>query len=210
MEHSEAVETMAAERYTLDEMPPDERNTFEEHYFDCSECAQSVRDTALVAAGTRSLRSQSRPSSRGTWLAVAASAALVAVIGYQNFVTIPRLRTTGTSISLAHVAHPVTFLTAGSRSAGALEIVTARGEDVSMYVDVPPDPPRSSYTIEIRDASQKARAVVPLTAAEARESVLITIPGATLTPGRYELIISGFNAGRSEAIAHYPFEVRDR
>jgi hypothetical protein len=210
MEHSQAVETMAVERYALDEMPPEERDAFEEHYFDCSECAQSVRDTTILGAGTRSLRVQRNVAPHGIWWAVAAAAALVAVIGYQNFVTIPRPRSAGASIAPARVVHPVLFLTAGSRAAGTIEIATAKGEDVAMYVDIPPEPPWPSYAIEIQDTSRKVRVTVPVSAAEARESVLITIPGGTLTPGHYELVIAGTAAQKHETIARYPFDVRDR
>ena len=43
MTHDEAMETLAAERYLLDEMSEVERHSFEEHFFDCAECAESVR-----------------------------------------------------------------------------------------------------------------------------------------------------------------------
>ena len=43
MDHSEAVNQMAAERYMLGELPPDVRDAFEEHLFDCPECAFDIR-----------------------------------------------------------------------------------------------------------------------------------------------------------------------
>jgi Putative zinc-finger len=43
MDHSEAVQQMAAERYLLNEMTPDAREAFEEHLFDCPECALDLR-----------------------------------------------------------------------------------------------------------------------------------------------------------------------
>jgi hypothetical protein len=43
MTHQNAVETMAAERYLLDEMSEIERYSFEEHFFDCDECAEEMR-----------------------------------------------------------------------------------------------------------------------------------------------------------------------
>ncbi|MGA3071541.1 MAG: zf-HC2 domain-containing protein, partial [Terracidiphilus sp.] len=43
MDHNEAVEQMIAERYLLDELTPDAREVFEEHLFDCPECALDLR-----------------------------------------------------------------------------------------------------------------------------------------------------------------------
>src|ERR1700691_2710648 len=43
MEHSQAVEQMAAERYLLNELTPDAREAFEEHVFDCPDCAMDLR-----------------------------------------------------------------------------------------------------------------------------------------------------------------------
>ena len=46
---------MAAERYLLGELTDAERDQFEEHFFDCSACADDVRGTPLPA-GARELR----------------------------------------------------------------------------------------------------------------------------------------------------------
>ena len=46
MEHSQAVEQMAAERYLLNELTPEAREAFEEHVFDCPDCALDLRAAA--------------------------------------------------------------------------------------------------------------------------------------------------------------------
>jgi len=43
MTHQQALDGLASERYRLDEMNEVERFEFEEHYFDCAECAEDVR-----------------------------------------------------------------------------------------------------------------------------------------------------------------------
>ena len=43
MTHADAIRTLAVERYLLDEMPEIERFAFEEHFFDCAECADDLR-----------------------------------------------------------------------------------------------------------------------------------------------------------------------
>ena len=58
MKHEEATENMAAERYVLGELHDTELEQFEEHFFDCRQCAQDVRDLSALAAGTRQLLGQ--------------------------------------------------------------------------------------------------------------------------------------------------------
>ena len=107
MDHAEAVRTLAAERYLLEEMPPEERDAFEAHFFECTACAEAVEAGASIAEGacdpqafappqvvpfvTPTARAQ-RPSPLAGWLPLAAAAALAIVAGYQSFVTIPALR----------------------------------------------------------------------------------------------------------------------
>jgi anti-sigma factor RsiW len=43
MEHQRAIQNLAVESYLLDEMTPEERDAFEEHYFECTVCADDVR-----------------------------------------------------------------------------------------------------------------------------------------------------------------------
>lgn len=109
MKHNEAIESLAAERYILDEMPDAERDAFEAHFFDCAECAEAVRDGREFAVSARECfrREQTeaeKPEARKSspwwkfdWLrfpilAPTAAFALAALVGYQNMVTIPDLR----------------------------------------------------------------------------------------------------------------------
>jgi hypothetical protein len=54
MEHVEAVDTLAIERYLLEEMTPQERESFEEHFFSCPECAEDARAAVKMTEGARS------------------------------------------------------------------------------------------------------------------------------------------------------------
>src|SRR5438270_11215311 len=108
MDHADAVRQKATERYLLDELDPDVRDQFEEHLFDCQDCALDVRAGAMFIEQTRAVLSEKpaevevRRSSESVvktgWLAwlrpafvVPAFALLLAVIGYQNFVQVPHL-----------------------------------------------------------------------------------------------------------------------
>jgi hypothetical protein len=51
MDHLQAVNTLAIERYLLEEMPQEERESFEEHFFSCAECAEDARAAATMRDG---------------------------------------------------------------------------------------------------------------------------------------------------------------
>src|SRR6267378_6394280 len=112
MDHNDAVRLEAAEKYVLGEFPPNLRDEYEEHFFDCAECAVDVKAIAAFADTTCELLRQEAlasvekaaatagdrqalPASSGwrVWLQpvlVPAFATLLLLAGYQNFVSIPR------------------------------------------------------------------------------------------------------------------------
>src|SRR5204863_8188177 len=53
MTHQDAVDTLASERYLLDEMSEQDRQTFEEHYFGCEICADDLRVAAAMLQGAK-------------------------------------------------------------------------------------------------------------------------------------------------------------
>jgi anti-sigma factor RsiW len=57
--HDEAILINAVEQYLLGELPPPLPDAFEEHYFDCPECAQSLWMAVQFAAGLRIVYSNS-------------------------------------------------------------------------------------------------------------------------------------------------------
>lgn len=50
MGHDEAIQMLAAERYLLDELDHKLREEFEEHLFDCRECALDLRAGVIFLA----------------------------------------------------------------------------------------------------------------------------------------------------------------
>ena len=46
MDHHQATQLTAVEKYLLEELAPELRDEFEEHFFDCQECATDLRATA--------------------------------------------------------------------------------------------------------------------------------------------------------------------
>jgi len=65
MDHQAAVSGKLTERYLLNELAPEERDDFEEHFFECAECADDVRlGASLVANAKDVLRAESRAPER--------------------------------------------------------------------------------------------------------------------------------------------------
>src|SRR5258708_2880850 len=107
MDHKEAIRLQAAVKYVLSELSPVQRDDYEEHYFDCAECAVDIKALAAFADATREVLRQEKAGqlgkalvpARGGWLrwlqpvvAVPAFAALLLIIAYQNAVSIPHAR----------------------------------------------------------------------------------------------------------------------
>ncbi len=55
MDHEEAVRVQAAERYVLGELPAILCEAYEEHHFDCRECAIDVKAGAAFVDAAREI-----------------------------------------------------------------------------------------------------------------------------------------------------------
>jgi anti-sigma factor RsiW len=58
MEHAEAIELRAAERYVLKQLTNAEADAFEEHFFSCLECAEEVRWIAMIEDNVKRVERQ--------------------------------------------------------------------------------------------------------------------------------------------------------
>jgi hypothetical protein len=107
MTHEQAVETLAAERYLLDEMSEVERDSFEEHFFACEECGETMRlgsrlrtdadaifkpargaARVLPGPGERDRRARWRPAP-AVMIPWAAAAVLALTVTYQARTAVP-------------------------------------------------------------------------------------------------------------------------
>ncbi len=191
MSHDQAVATMAAERYLLDELTDADRDAFEEHYFTCPECAEDVRageamrremqDAFRVTKERAPLpfRPPARRSFKVTGvLPWAVAAMLVLAVGYQSVVVIPSLR----GLSEAQVLSPVVLR---PTSRGDLPVVPlqsgARFVSLSFDANVDPGVDRIHYLIRTSGGAVVANGETSAPASGA--SVLLLVPASRLERG---------------------------
>ena len=226
MDHSEALKLQAAEKYVLGELSSALRDEYEEHYFDCRECAADLKAAAAFADASRAqFRSEPRevfldkepaPHTWFAWLRpvvlVPALAVLAAALAYQSFVTIPRLQR-GTAVPSMGSASLISLIGANSRGEAAKPFAIQQSQPVILEVDIPPSQDFSSYLCQIQDAAGHVAYQSQVSAADAKQSVHLILPAGTLQPQTYTLRILGQKAGSEPGapeITRFPFTIAFR
>ena len=208
MDHKTAVETMAAERYLLDEMNGDEREAFEEHFFECALCADVIRSGGLMRDGIRAglitPRATARAATPLSWrpaIAIpwAAAAALAIVAGYES-VHAPSA-SNGVPLALA----PMTLRPA-SRGEDA-RVTAGPGGTVTLAVAVTAADGALQYELhrgDVRLASGEAAA--PAVGAP----LLLMIPAGILNAGDRCVLIVKKRRSADLTAEEYRFRVESR
>jgi anti-sigma factor RsiW len=156
MTHDEAKKSMAAEAYILDDLEAAERNAFEEHFFDCTDCTTDVLDAAKIADGIRTGTNVVPFRHHSRWAAAAAAAAVAIGLAYNYVPQVASLRhqtqpPVGQSARIT-VSEKVIELEA-TRGAAAVYHVRAN-QPVGIYFTIPPsDVPPPAYLCVLVDAS---------------------------------------------------------
>lgn len=222
MDHNEAVRQNATERYLLDELDPEVRDQFEEHLFDCQDCALDVRAAAMFVEQSKVILSEPVAHStvrvpaivpaKAGWLAwlrpafaVPVFAVLLAVIAYQNFVTYPKL----TAAVQQPQVGPWASVNVSTRGTSTIPIKTHAGEGFGLLVNLPPDTEFVSYAVELYNPGGKLEWSGPLSRGTADQGSQIYIPGHNRLPGTYTLAVRGVNAaGESKEISRNTIDLQ--
>jgi anti-sigma factor RsiW len=221
---------MAAERYLLDELEPEAREAFEEHVFDCPECALDLRAAAAfvdeakvqlpaLAESAPAPPTMDRPRVKRDWwlawtrpaFAVPAFATLLLVLGFENLVTLPRLRTEAAQPRLLAWVP----LRGDMRGTSAAPIAADREHGVALSLDLSQQPgvaPYPTYSFDLLDPQGKlawtgVAAAPPASDAGVRRIVLV-IPGTSLRNGSYTVAVFGVGPGGERTqVEKYLFEL---
>ena len=220
MDHTEAVRQKATERYLLDELDPDLRDQFEDHLFDCQDCAIDVRAGAMFVEQTKAVlgeapatvQAPARVPAKAGWFAwlrpafaLPALALLLAVIGYQNLVQVPHLELAASQPQ----ALPYASLNISTRGAVKTTLVSKPGEDFLLLLSIPPDSAYSAYTLELHNPAGSLKWSLKIPASSPDDMRPVKIPGAGLEQGTYTLAVSGVTAsGQVSSLGSYPIELQ--
>jgi anti-sigma factor RsiW len=223
MNHEEVVRSKLTERYFLDELEPGKRDEFEDHYFDCPKCALDVRAASVFVEQSKSLLAESgdksggpvRVPARKRWLpwlgwvtpawAGLAVALLLAVIGYQNLVIVPRLMQAANRPQ----ALPWLSINVGMRGSVSAPLVVKRGGAFALLVNIPPDSRYLDYVADLYNPAGRLEWSVSIPANLTDDVSALEVPGTNREAGTYSLVLNGVNAAReSKEVGRATFELQ--
>jgi Putative zinc-finger len=214
MDHNEAVRLQAAEKYLLGELPKEQHAAFEEHYFDCSACAEEMKAAAAFMESSRQVVREEAPQiidqkrlvpaspARGGWFgwlrpafAVPVFATLLLFIGYQNGVTITRLKDSSSSQMGQIISSSFQLrgsVRGGSEDGDATNKVRVRsGESFTLNFDFTPARTFSEYTWQLLDQAGKAVKHGTIGGDKKYQAVSLPVIGGVKSAGKYNLVFFG-------------------
>jgi len=224
MDHEVVVRQKMTEQYLLNELDPQTRDEFEEHYFDCQDCARDVHAGALFIEQTKAvLAEKSEPVPAGVpvhvpaqlkpgwmaWLrpaiAVPIMALLLAVVGYQNLVTVPQLQH---ALNKPQVL-PWASVNVGTYGSEGPVVVTHPGQGFLLFVRIPPEGIYTRYTAELYNPAGQMEWSVTIPASSTQDQWPVQVPGANRQAGSYSLAVRGITAvGDSKEVGRASFELQ--
>ena len=212
MDHQQATTIHAAERYLLGELSPEEREAFEAHYFDCSQCAEDVRTVFMFESNTRAFfagQPVPRPAasaagshgwrdwlrgafSPSAWLRPAYATALAAVIflgvnGYQ-WQAGRALRAELDQLNSAQVPASLLLRPMARSRAEAIQVGRA---DRFVVLEFEPPAGAAHYQCEVRAASGATTHRAVVTAPKPGHLAKLVLPASQLPTGGYEVVVRG-------------------
>ena len=217
MNHDEAIQSGAAEKYILRELPDELRDAFEDHFLQCAECIKNMHALSGFAEGGaevyENLRDELVPRKpQSIWSRFFQSAIVVpmfaavilvlAVVGYQtsrsgagNSGPSDVTAVAGTS-ALADTAHGAIRLFGDERKGGAqTPVVRIRaGQGFTLNFDFLSPRKFDSYLGKLQDSSGRLVLPVTLPGDMANREVNLAVPAGLVHAGKYTLSFVGISS----------------
>ncbi|HET9792261.1 MAG TPA: zf-HC2 domain-containing protein [Candidatus Angelobacter sp.] len=225
MNHQEAENTKATERYLLREMTDEERMAFEDHYLDCAQCLEAVTFGADFLDSGHELAEekgvQQLPavpwydrmfSALRPMLKPAPAIALTAAVALAAFSAYQQKRITNQQNLIADLKAPsqeFRYVVSGAQRRGSNAILLSRNERLSLLINFVPKHEFTSYRAEITGPGLPTGYSVPVAVTEQDYSVMVSLPAAVLTGGEYQVNFLGrVEGGEETKLVSNSFEVK--
>jgi len=223
MDHTAVVRDKTTERYLLNELDPQVRDEFEEHYFTCPECALDVSAGSQFVEHSKALLAESsKPSPVGVapdpgrvhrgWLAwlrpafaAPALALLLAVAGYQSLVMVPRLQS---ELKRPRVL-PAVSVNLGTWGAGGTPTSIPAGKGLLLFVRIPPDSAYARYAAQLYNPGGKLEGSFTITSTAGQDQWSVMVPGIPREAGTYTMAVHGITpTGETKELGSTSFELQ--
>jgi hypothetical protein len=220
MDHSDATRLKATERYLLNELDPEQLDQFEEHLFDCPECALDVRAAAMFLEQSKNVlaeNTEARPvlvpqHARKPWLswlrpafAVPVMAALIAIVAYQNLFTYPNMQTALHSPQVM----PWASVNVGTWGAGGPVITVPSGKGFLLFVRIPPESSYARYKTDLYNPAGKLEWSLDFPANSGQDQWPVRVPDSNRESGTYTLTVHGItSSGETRDVGRTSFELQ--
>lgn len=200
MDHDFAVKNHMIERYLLEELTDTERDAFEEHYFDCSECAEELRyGSEFIEYGQKVIQKDKLSASvrAGSWFGgkmawpAAAVITLALAAGTYHQITSHNIDHVEKVSDLATLA-----LTDARKGPLGAAMVISPSQTLRLRFMVPPDVKAqgfASYEAMLKTDSGK-ELVHKISSKELSDQVEWLLPAGSLQSGSYSVTIRAFTA----------------
>ena len=218
MSHDEVVRARLAERNLLDELEGEERDEFEEHFFECSECALEVSAGSQFVVQSKEILAEEDSGSKLTvlrpvkrdwfgWLrpafAAPVFAMLLAVVGSQNLVTLPQLRGAAQPKVMPWAAVAI-----GTWGASGPTITAQEGKGFMLFVRIPPDGSYARYVADLYNPAGKLDSSLTIPVAGSNDQWPIVVPGGKHEAGNYRIAVRGIlPSGESKEVGSAAFSL---
>jgi len=209
MDHQEALRLQAAEKYVLGDLPAGVREQYEEHYFDCPECAQDLKALAAFVTASREILEEGpsfsaiparvsgakQRADRMGWfrwltpaITVPAMAALLAIIVYQNAAMIPAITKQAANRDRVQLITSSFRLQGTTRGETITKVVVAPHESFELNFDFTPSQLAQSYTGRLLDSADQEVLAFALNHEQSNKEVHLVVPSGKLHAGNYTLV----------------------
>jgi hypothetical protein len=223
MNHQDALQEMAVERYLLGELGGEALDRFEEHLFDCPLCVTDLRmGTTFINAARNELRTAAVAAPvkespfgwisgllRPSFLAPALAACLV-VMGVESFILVPGMRREVVQMETPSVLNNLALANAGARGDSVAEIVAPQHGAFLLSVDIPGRSGFSGYLLSLYSPLGAVVWQTKILPQQASDTVVIHVPTDITKEGLNTLLVQGLlsvQGGKLEDLARYKFQL---